>query len=229
MRNETAARTDSYKYLGTIIINKLSWNEQWDHISKKFNSALYLIKTMKNLGFKKEILITVYKSLILSHIASSSTVLCSATKQIKEEIEGVQSKALKIIGIKTNEEKNNFKIEPTENTIDQQCMNKMTKILQNQDHYVTKGLKKKELIRTRNNFPYQIQKCNKQQYQESFVQKYLRKTESQYKSEEIEPTEEINFKILVCKQCNKVYKSAKWLEKHIQNKHGDESDGRGQT
>ena len=76
-------------------------------------------------------------------------------------------------------------------------------------------IKKKELIRTRNNFPYQIQKCNKQQYQESFVQMYLRKTESQYKSEEIKPTEEINFKILVSKQCNKVYKRSIWLEKCI--------------
>ena len=63
-------------------------------------------------------------------------------------MESIQSKALKIIGVKTNEEKNKYKIEPADNLIDQQCMNKMTKILGNQDHYVTKGLKKKELIRT---------------------------------------------------------------------------------
>ena len=178
---------------------------------------------MKNLGFKKEILITVYKSLILSHIISNSTVLCSATKQIKEEIENVQNKALKVIGINSNEEKKKYKIEPTENTIDQQCMNKMAKILANQDHHITKGLKKKEVIRTRNNFPFQIQKCNKQQYQESFVQKYLRKTESQYTNEEKETRETINIvEKFVCKQCNKTYKSTKWLEKHIQNKHSGE-------
>jgi hypothetical protein len=131
--NETASRTDRYKYLGTIITNKLSWTEQWEQISKKFNSALYLIKTMKNLGFKKEILTTVYKSLILSHINSNSTVLCSTTKQVKEEIESVQNKALKIIGIKSDEEKKKYKIEPTEDTIDKQCMNTMAKILGNQD------------------------------------------------------------------------------------------------
>jgi hypothetical protein len=184
---------------------------------------------MKNLGFKKEILTTVYKSLILSHINSNSTVLCSTTKQVKEEIESVQNKALKIIGIKSDEEKKKYKIEPTEDTIDKQCMNTMAKILGNQDHYITKSLKKKEVIRTRNSFPYQILKCNKQQYQESFVQKYLRKAEKEYGNEEKEETTEIiinNAGRFVCKQCNKAYKSPIWLDKHIKNKHGAESDGK---
>ena len=83
-------------------------------------------------------------------------------------------------------------------------MNKMTKILGNQDNYVTKGLKKKELIRTRNNFPYQIQKCNKQQYQESFVQNVPEKNGKSIKERKKGPAEEINLERLVCKQCNKV-------------------------
>jgi hypothetical protein len=222
--NETITRTDSYKYLGTIITSKLSWNEQWEHISKKFNSALYLIKTMKNLGFKKEILITVYKSLMLSHIISNSAVLCSASKQIKQEIESIQNKVLKIIGINSDEEKEKYKIEPTENTIEKQCMTTMAKILDNQDHHITMNLKKKENIRTRNNYPFQIQKCNKQQYQDSFVQKYMRKIESQQGNEEPEhktnSTE--NQKEIKCQYCKKTYKSTKWLNKHIENKHGDE-------
>ena len=42
---------NSYKYLGTQLTNTLDWDEQWKLISPKFNSAFYLIKTLKNLGF----------------------------------------------------------------------------------------------------------------------------------------------------------------------------------
>ena len=161
---------------------------------------------------------------MLSHIISNSTVLCSASKQIKQEIESMQNKVLKIIGINSDEEKENYKIEPTENTIDKQCMNTMAKILDNQDHHITMNLKKKDNIRTRNNFPYLIQKCNKQQYQDSFVQKYMRKTESQQGNgeEEHKTNSTENPKELKCQHCKKTYKSTIWLNKHIKNKHGDE-------
>ena len=161
---------------------------------------------------------------MLSHIISNSVVLCSASKQIKQEIESIQNKVLKIIGINSDEENEKYKIEPTENTIEKQCMTTMAKILDNQDHHITMNLKKKENIRTRNNFPFQIQKCNKQQYQDSFVQKYMRKKESQQGNEEPEhktnSTE--NQKELKCQHCKKTYKCIKWLNKHIENKHGDE-------
>ena len=47
--------TENYKYLGKILSNELNPDEQWTLLSKKINSNIFLIKTMKNLGFKTKI------------------------------------------------------------------------------------------------------------------------------------------------------------------------------
>ena len=134
-------------------------------------------------------------------------------------ITSIQNKVLKIIGINSDEENEKYKKEPTENTIEKQCMTTMAKILDNQDHHITMNLKKKENIRTRNNFPFQIQKCNKQQYQDSFVQKYMWKIESQQGNEEPEhkTSSTENQKELKCQHCKKTYKSTKWHFVILQN------------
>ena len=228
MLNQTPlAQTESYKYLGTYVNNKLTWDEQWHHISKRFNSTLYLIKTMKKLGFQKAILVNIYKSLILSQVISNSTVLCSANKSIADEIQHIQEKVLKVIDIK-KEEEDKFKIEPTSAVIEKHCKSTMSKILNNPDHNITKSLKTKEIIRTRNKFPYQIGKCNKQIYQQSFVQQYLRKLEAENEIH-IKPSENNNKPVQEidktsiqghkCETCDKICLSKAGLKAHERLKH----------
>ncbi len=166
-------QTESYKYLGTYINTKLTWDEHWNHISKRFNSTIYLIKTMKNLGFQKSVLINIYKSLILNQIVSNAPVLCSANKSITDEIQHIQEKVLKIIDIKKEDEAK-FKIEPTSVVIDKHCKLTMIKILSNPDHNITKSFQTKDVSRPRNKFPFRIEKCTRDIYQQSFTQKYMR-------------------------------------------------------
>jgi hypothetical protein len=52
-------RVDNYKYLGVIINNELNQNTHCDKISKTTNSQIYLLKQLKQLNFKEEILINV--------------------------------------------------------------------------------------------------------------------------------------------------------------------------
>ena len=62
--------TEQYKYLGTLVNSKLDMDVHWAHVSKGFNSTLYLLKTMRQLGFNQRVLVSVYKSLISSQTAS---------------------------------------------------------------------------------------------------------------------------------------------------------------
>jgi uncharacterized protein YjhX (UPF0386 family) len=182
---------------------------------------------MKKLGFQREILVNIYKSLILSQVISNSTVLCSANKSITDEIQHIQDKVLKIIDIKKEDEEK-FKIEPTSVVIEKHCKSTMSKILNNPDHNITKSLKTKETIRTRNKFPFQIEKCNKQIYQQSFVQQYLRKLEAE--NENYFKTNENNNKTVQeidsmskeghkCEICDKICLSKAGLKAHERKKH----------
>ena len=224
-------QAESYKYLGTYINTKLTWDEQWHHVSKRFNSTLYLIKTMKKLGFQKAILVNIYKSLILSQIISNSVVLCSANKSITDEIQHIQDKVLKIIEIK-KEDEIKYNIETTSNIIDKHCKLTMAKILNNNDHNITTSLKRKETIRTRNTFPFQIGKCNKQIYQQSFVQQYLRKLEADnqnntnisapYKNLAEELHKAVPTQSIKCEMCDKLCKNQAGLKAHQRFKHANQ-------
>ena len=83
---------DSYRYLGIVINNKLDWSQQWDRIEKVTSHIPYLIKQLKRLGFSKDILVTVYKSLVVSHLDYNSPVLLTATNAVKMQINNQQKK-----------------------------------------------------------------------------------------------------------------------------------------
>ena len=89
----------SYKYLGVEITNNLDWSIQWEKIQKNISSIPYLIKQLKRLGFSQDILITVYKSLVISHFDYNSPILTTTTKYIKSQINQTQKKILRIIGL----------------------------------------------------------------------------------------------------------------------------------
>jgi len=121
--------------------------------------------------------VTIYKSLVLSQIISNVITLCSASKRVSDEMENLQKRVLKIIGI-SEEEQTKYKIVKIEELIEKHGKQKLIKILQDEDHPITQSLEKRESV-TRKNFPFTIHKCNSEKYQNSFLQKFLRKLEKE--------------------------------------------------
>ena len=76
---QTLEKVDNYKYLGVNINNKLNHNLQWEKISKTTNSHIYLIKQLKQLKFKEEILINVYRTITLSIYNYSAPLLITTS------------------------------------------------------------------------------------------------------------------------------------------------------
>jgi hypothetical protein len=63
LKNHTLEQVANYKYLGATINEELDSDEQWNETSKKTNCHIYLIKKLKSMGFKEEILANVYQSI----------------------------------------------------------------------------------------------------------------------------------------------------------------------
>lgn len=55
------------KYLGTTIDERLTWNEQIDHVISKINSAYFAISKPRN-KFNRDALLNVYYTLVHSHL-----------------------------------------------------------------------------------------------------------------------------------------------------------------
>ena len=90
----------SYKYLGVDFNWNLSWNQQWKRVQLKMSSVPYLLKRLRQLGFKQKIRTTVYKSMGLSHITYSAPLLASANSDTKAEMSSLNKR---ILNIKTEE------------------------------------------------------------------------------------------------------------------------------
>ena len=167
--------TESYKYLGKILSTELNPDEQWSQLSKKINSNIFLIKTMKNLGFKNNILITIVKSLILSHIISNSTILCAASSSAKNEMENIMNRIIKILNI-SQESRKLHNLTTIQELIDTNCIKILTKILENPEHPLTKSITKPQ--ESRHSFKFNIEKSRTTKYEKSFLHQYLTKIES---------------------------------------------------
>ena len=64
----------NFKYLGTLIDNKLSFSDNSDLISKKPQQCLYLLRKLRSFGVSRQLLQTVYKSLVQSVLTFNSVV-----------------------------------------------------------------------------------------------------------------------------------------------------------
>ena len=90
-------RVSSYKLLGVIISNDVSWNEHCDSIHKKATKRLFVLRTLKRVGLGTNDLVLVYCSIVRSIVEYASPVWAAIPLYLDELIESVQRKALKII------------------------------------------------------------------------------------------------------------------------------------
>jgi hypothetical protein len=178
--NQELKQVDHYKYLGETIDKDLSFEEHWNVLYPKLLSQLYVLRELKSLGFKEQVLVTVYKAMSLSLINYSAPVLVNTNNTIKQEIKWVQQRALSIIGIDMQEANTKYKILPILDQIDKECIKIITNIISDPDHPITKKLPTRSTdgpctrSQTDNNKPtYVANHANTTKYQNSCLQKSL--------------------------------------------------------
>ena len=67
-------RVSSYKLLGVIVTNVLSWNEHFDSIHKKATKRLFVLRTLKRVGLGTNDLVFVFCSIVRSVVEYASPV-----------------------------------------------------------------------------------------------------------------------------------------------------------
>ena len=66
IKGSSVARVDTYKYLGIVLNNKLSWGDHVDFIVKKLNSHMYCLRKLNSFHITPDILNVFYTSTIVS-------------------------------------------------------------------------------------------------------------------------------------------------------------------
>ena len=135
--NQPLENVDSYKYLGVNINKNLNHDIHWEQMSRTTNSQIYLMKQLKQLKFKQEILINVYRSLTLSHYTYSTPLLISTSANAKNEMTKQQHRFLKIIGITPQKAYDKQNILPIDMFIAKSCTNIVELILKDETHPLT--------------------------------------------------------------------------------------------
>ena len=110
------------------------------------------MKQLKLSGFKEEILITVYRSHVLSHFSYGSPIYTAATASLNNEMERVQTRALKIIGLTDNEAADKYGITTIAEFILNNNVTIIRRILNDQHHPLTIKLTRTHIRETRTAF-----------------------------------------------------------------------------
>ncbi len=104
---------ESYEYLGIDINTKIDPKQQWNKISSQISRNVYLLKQqLKKIGLDRKILVNVYKSLVLSKLRYSAVVLDSCTDQTKSEMQHLQNRMMRVIGLGSDWALNQHQIKP---------------------------------------------------------------------------------------------------------------------
>ena len=99
IKGSAVARVSSYKYLGIVLNDKLTWGDHVDTIIKKLNSRLYCLRKMSNFQVRPEILMMFYNAVICS--VWRYCLICwggNVSKTEMNRIDCVIRKAGKVLG-----------------------------------------------------------------------------------------------------------------------------------
>ena len=163
---------NSYKYLGIEIKNKLNWEAQWSRVLKQTRTVPYLVKSLKRVGFRTQVLVDVYRSFALSHISYSAPLLSSASSIIKAEMNSFEKRILRIINISESEVRLTYNLPSIQELIDTTCMKLLKRILSDPAHPLSAKVPK--VGRSTAQFQFKTNKAKREAYANSFVQKTIR-------------------------------------------------------
>ena len=83
--------------MGVYISDDLSWNAHIEHIVKKTNKRLYVLRALKKSGLTITQLVQVYCSIVRSVLEHACPVWAALPKYLDDVIESVQKRALRIV------------------------------------------------------------------------------------------------------------------------------------
>ena len=87
IKGETVEKVETYRYLGIVIDNKLSWKYNLTYIIKKTHSHLYCLTKLRSFNVSTELLKMFYTSTVSSVLTSGSECWDgSAAKQDKDRL-----------------------------------------------------------------------------------------------------------------------------------------------
>ena len=90
-------RVSSFKLLGLLLSDDLSWNCHVDYVIKKANTRLYALRILKKAGLSQSELVNIYCSFIRSIIEYASPACSSLKVYLSGVNESIQKRALRII------------------------------------------------------------------------------------------------------------------------------------
>jgi len=96
INNHIISKVDNVKYLGVVLDNKLSWSSHMAQVKKQISKAC---GALSRLGHYLPInsLITVYYSLVFSHLQYAISTWGSASAYLLKTIKTIQNKVIKLI------------------------------------------------------------------------------------------------------------------------------------
>jgi hypothetical protein len=128
-----------------------------------------LIKQLKKLGSREEILINVYRSLGLSHFNYSAPLLSSTNRMCHSEMASFQKRILRIIDISAEAASTKYGILPIDEQLDKTNIRILKNIINDSNHPITVNLTK-----SATRLGYALPKPITAAYNNSFMQKYTR-------------------------------------------------------
>ena len=96
MNNEPMERVMSFKYLGIVLNDTLSFEQHIDHLYKKCCQKLVAIGKVRDC-LNRKLTLQLYKSLITPHIDYGDVIYMSANKESLSKLQLVQNKACRLV------------------------------------------------------------------------------------------------------------------------------------
>ena len=97
---EVIDQVPEYKYLGTVIDDRLNWDGNTSKLQSKGNQRMYFLRKLKSFNVRSQTLALFYQSVIQSVICFSSVAwFCGLTEKNKSKLTRVVSQASKITGM----------------------------------------------------------------------------------------------------------------------------------
>jgi len=93
IENDSIEKVENYKYLGTIIDNKLNWKEHINHIKTKINQKLPMLHYIKN-KTNTAAKYLIYNAFIKPHITYTSAIYGSCNQAHIKKLQKTQNKAI---------------------------------------------------------------------------------------------------------------------------------------
>jgi hypothetical protein len=163
-----------YKYLGIDITDTLDSSVYWQRLSGTIRQNIYLLKQLKSNGLEEKILVTVFKSLVLSHYRYGCIALDTCTEQAKADMQVIQNRMLRIIGISRPDALAKYGIQDVKDFIEAACFEIISKILGSGTHPLATSLRITDPNR-RNRFPFDIPLAKSTKFNDSPVMWVLRR------------------------------------------------------